>query len=141
MATLADLPKSWHSGPEDGFHGKITPDGPFKPEKNRYHFYVGLFCPFAHRANLVIHMKQLDKYAGITTSIVKPYPKGNDEGWPGWQFNLASQKGTEEWYEGATMDGVLGGEKQYLHNVVGHKDAVLLPTLIDIKCFAVLQSR
>lgn len=30
-----DLPKSWHSGPNDAFHGKITPDGPFKPEKDR----------------------------------------------------------------------------------------------------------
>ena len=35
MSTTADLPKSWHSGPDDAFHGKITPDGPFKPEKGR----------------------------------------------------------------------------------------------------------
>lgn len=35
MSTTADLPKSWHAGPDDAFHGKITPDGPFKPEKDR----------------------------------------------------------------------------------------------------------
>ena len=72
MAT--ELPSSWHSGPEDSFHGKVTADGHFKPEKDRYHLYIGLFCPFAHRANLVIHLKQLHKYAGIETSIVRPYP-------------------------------------------------------------------
>lgn len=30
-----ELPKAWHSGPDDAFHGKITPGGPFKPEKDR----------------------------------------------------------------------------------------------------------
>ena len=76
MTTSNGLPSSWHSGPDDAFHGKITNDGPFKPEKGRYHLYIGLFCPFAHRANYVLHLKQLDKYSGIETSIVKPYPKG-----------------------------------------------------------------
>lgn len=79
MSAINSLPSSWHSGPDDAFHGKITEDGPFKPEKDRYHLYIGLFCPFAHRANLVLHLKQLDKYAGIETSIVKPYPKGDDK--------------------------------------------------------------
>ena len=79
MSAANGLPSSWHAGPDDGFHGKITEDGPFKPEKGRYHLYIGLFCPFAHRANLVLHLKQLDKYAGTETSIVKPYPKGDDK--------------------------------------------------------------
>ena len=79
MSAANGLPSSWHAGPHDGFHGKITEDGPFKPEKGRYHLYIGLFCPFAHRANLVLHLKRLDKYAGIETSIVKPYPKGDDK--------------------------------------------------------------
>jgi hypothetical protein len=35
MSAAANLPKSWHSGPDDAFHGKITPDGPFQPEKDR----------------------------------------------------------------------------------------------------------
>lgn len=41
----------------------------------------GLFCPFAHRANLVRHLKGLTEIVPI--SIVKPYPKGDDKGWPG----------------------------------------------------------
>lgn len=106
MATK-DILSLWHTEANDSFHGKITPDGPFKPEKDRYHLYIGLFCPFAHRANLVLHLKQLDKYAGIETSIAKPYPKGDDNGWPGWQFNV---KGEEPQYEGATADRLFGSK-------------------------------
>lgn len=105
------LPSYWHSSPEDSFHGKITLDGPFKPEKDRYHLYIGLFCPFAHRANVLMYMKQLQKYAGIETSVVKPYPKGDDKGWPGWRFNHG--EGVE--YEGATEDKLFGS--RFMHEV------------------------
>lgn len=109
MATTS-LPSTWHTSPSDSFHGKITSSGPFQPEKDRYHLYVGLFCPFAHRAVFVSHLKQLDKYAGIKTSIVKPYPKGDDNGWPGWQFNVEG----EEAYEGATVDHLFGSKYAFL---------------------------
>lgn len=105
MATK-DILSLWHTEANDSFHGKITAEGPFQPEKDRYHLYIGLFCPFAHRANLVLHLKQLDKYAGIETSIVKPYPKGDENGWPGWQFNVEG----EESYEGATVDKLFGSK-------------------------------
>lgn len=61
-----------------------------------------------------MHLKHLNKHAGVETSIVKPYPKGNDKGWPGWQFNL---KDDEEggWYDGATEDKLFGSK--YLHEV------------------------
>src|ERR1700753_2174602 len=105
MATQRPTPTtvSQHlAGTTDSWHSSVTKDGPFKPEKDRYHLYIGLFCPFAHRANFMLHLKQLDKYAGIETSIVKPYPKGDDKGWPGWQFNLKSEP--EGCYEGSTED-------------------------------------
>jgi len=41
---------------------------------------TGLFCPFAHRANLIRHLKGLTGIVDI--SIVKPYPKGDLKGWP-----------------------------------------------------------
>lgn len=133
-ATMAsnNLPSSWHSGPDDSFHGKITPDGPFKPEKDRYHLYIGLFCPFAHRANFVLHLKQLDKYAGIETSVVKPYPKGDDKGWPGWRFNHKD----ESEYEGATEDRLFGS--QFMHEVYfkadkEYKGRYSVPVLWDKK--------
>ncbi|QIW94699.1 hypothetical protein AMS68_000217 [Peltaster fructicola] len=111
------LPPDWHEGPDDSFHGKITVDGPFRPEKGRYHLYVGLFCPFATRANVMVHLKRIDEYAGIETSIVKPYPKGDDKGWPGWQFNVAGETA----YPGATVDKLFGSK--YLHEVYFKADA------------------
>lgn len=29
------------AGSAQSWHGKITPDGPFKPEKGRYRLYIG----------------------------------------------------------------------------------------------------
>jgi putative glutathione S-transferase len=51
---------------------------------------------------------------GLTTiidiSIVKPYPKGDDKGWPGWKF-----PGDDDPYEGSTPDQVLGSK--YMHEI------------------------
>jgi putative glutathione S-transferase len=67
-----------------------------------------LFCPFAHRANLVRRLKGLTSLIDI--SIVKAYPKGDGKGWPGWQFPKS-----EEEYPGATLDKLYGSE--YLHDI------------------------
>ncbi|KAK4561519.1 hypothetical protein LTR86_004837 [Recurvomyces mirabilis] len=126
------MPEGWHSGPDDSWHGIISKDGPFIPEKNRYHLYIGLFCPFAHRANYVRELKQLEKYAGIDVSIVKPYPKGNDKGWPGWRFNHKDETD----YERATEDKLFGS--QLLHEVYfksdpDYKGRYSVPVLWDKK--------
>ncbi|EXJ79091.1 glutathione S-transferase [Capronia epimyces CBS 606.96] len=91
------------SGSAQSWHGKITPDGPFPPQKGRYHLYIGLFCPFAHRVNLVRHLKGLTEL--IDVSVVKPYPKGDETGWPGWQFPK-----TNDEYAGATVDRLFGSK-------------------------------
>jgi len=96
------------AGTAEAFHGKIAEDGPFKPEKDRYHMYIGLFCPFAHRANLVRHLKGLQDI--IPISVVRPYPKGDETGWPGWKF---PENDTE--YPAATVDPLFGSE--YLHEI------------------------
>lgn len=133
LMSSQSLPAHWHKGPDDSFHGKITPEGPFKPEKGRYHLYIGLFCPFAHRANIIFHLKQLAKYAEIETSITRPYPKGDDKGWPGWRFNVA---GDEPDYEGATHDKLYGSK--YLHDLYfkadkDYKGRYSVPVLWDKK--------
>jgi putative glutathione S-transferase len=108
MATK--IPNSIHTGPDDSWHGVIdnSSNNPFQPDKGRYHMYIGLFCPFAHRANLVRHLKGLQDIIDI--SIVKPYPKGNDKGWPGWQFPESNDD-----YPNATVDKLFGSK--YLHEV------------------------
>ncbi|KAI4843238.1 glutathione S-transferase [Aureobasidium sp. EXF-8845] len=108
MAT--EIPKSVHAGPDDSWHGVVdnSTNNPFQPEKGRYHMYIGLFCPFAHRANLVRHLKGLQDVIDI--SVVKPYPKGNDKGWPGWQFPESDGE-----YPNATVDKLFASK--YLHEV------------------------
>lgn len=101
------------SGSDDSWHSTISTDGPFRPEKDRYHLYIGLFCPFAHRANLVRHLKGLQDI--IPVSIVRAYPKGDENGWPGWKF---PKDGSE--YQGATVDHLFGSE--YLHQVYFRAD-------------------
>ncbi|KAK5112780.1 hypothetical protein LTR62_003878 [Meristemomyces frigidus] len=118
MSTIngTKMPSDWHAGPDDSWHGVITKDGPFLPEKNRYHLFLGLFCPFAHRAYFVHELKQLQKYAGIDLSIVKPFPKGDDKGWPGWRFNHKDESS----YEAATEDKLFGS--QFMHEVYFKSD-------------------
>ncbi|CAK7269166.1 hypothetical protein SEPCBS57363_003463 [Sporothrix epigloea] len=96
----AGAPQSWH--------GKITADGPHPPETDRYQLYIGLFCPFAHRANIVRHIKGLQDILPI--AIVKPYPKGDEDGWPGWGFPANLDE-----YAGATPDPLF--KARYLHEI------------------------
>ncbi|KAH6658506.1 glutathione S-transferase [Truncatella angustata] len=124
--------KPVHAGPQDSWHGVVGPESRFTPEAGRYHLYIGLFCPFAHRANLVRHLKGLQD--AIPISVVKPYPKGDDKGWPGWQFPGA--QGPNDVYEGATEDKLFGSG--YLHEVYfkadkDYKGRYSVPLLWDTK--------
>ncbi|KAJ9196275.1 hypothetical protein DTO164E3_6331 [Paecilomyces variotii] len=116
-------------GTADGWHGVIRPDSEYPPEKGRYHLYIGLFCPFAHRANIVRHLKGLTDIIDI--SIVCPYPKGDSKGWPGWRFPKTDQE-----YPNATVDKLFGSE--YMHEVYfkadkEYKGRYSVPLLWDTK--------
>lgn len=105
MSAQVTMPSDWHRDPSDGFHGQISKKGPFRPEKGRYHLYIGLFCPFAHRANLAMDLKQIKEYADIGTSIVRPFSLGSGENTLGLRFNVAEDApGHHENYPGATRD-------------------------------------
>ncbi|KPI39552.1 Glutathione S-transferase omega-like 2 [Cyphellophora attinorum] len=96
------------AGSAQSWHGQITPDGPFQPEVGRYHMYIGLFCPFAHRANIIRHLFNLQD--AIPISVVRAYPKGDENGWPGWKFPADDAE-----YPNATVDHLFGSK--YLHEV------------------------
>ena len=83
----------------DGSAGP-TGEGGFKAESGRYHLYVSLACPWAHRTLIFRVLKGLE--AHIDVSVVHPLMK--DKGW-----TLASD------YAGATGDPLLG--KQFMHEV------------------------
>jgi len=64
----------------------------------------GLFCPFAHRVNLIRNLKGLTEIIDI--SNVKPFPKGKE----GWRFPTANDP-----YEGSTEDHLF--QSKFLHEV------------------------
>ncbi len=57
---------------EAQFRNWISADSenPFQPESGRYHLYVSLACPWAHRTLLLRRLKQLESH--INVSIVHP---------------------------------------------------------------------
>ena len=64
------------------FRNWITPDGEqgFKAEKGRYHLYVSLACPWAHRTLIFRKLKKLEDYIDVT--VVDPIMLEN-----GWELN------------------------------------------------------
>lgn len=111
---------------DSGFRNWITPDGRpgpsgeggFAAESGRYHLYVSLACPWAHRTLLFRHLKGLEGLIGL--SIVHPHM-----GEQGWSF--ASAPGT-------LPDPV--GQACYLHEVYrrarqDYSGKVTVPVLWD----------
>ena len=64
----------------DEFRDWVRADGssPYRPEAGRYHLYISLACPWAHRTLIVRHLKGLDQVVGVT--VVDPI-RTDDEGW------------------------------------------------------------
>ncbi|KAH7324548.1 glutathione S-transferase [Stachybotrys elegans] len=123
-----------HAGPDDAWHGVVrdAADARFQPEAGRYHLYIGHFCPFAHRVDLVRHLKGLE--SAIDISVVKSYPKGDDKGWPGWRFN--GERGPDDVYPDATEDKLFGSK--FLHEIYfkadpDYKGRYSVPVLWDKK--------
>jgi len=92
----------------------------FPAEKDRYHMYVSLACPWAHRALIMRKLKNLEDYIGL--SVVSP--EMLDHGW------------TFAGYPGATGDTLY--RKQYLHELYTMEDShittrVTVPLLWDKK--------
>lgn len=98
----------------------ITADGSsgFKAEAGRYHLYVSLACPWAHRTLIFRRLKGLED--SITVSVVHPYM-----GEQGWTFSPD---------EACVSDTI--NNKQYLYEIYQLADAqytgrVTVPVLWD----------
>lgn len=82
------------------FSNQITADGTgFKAEPHRYHLYVSLGCPWAHRTAIMWKLKGLEEV--ISLSIVDPVISEH-----GWVFSD---------YPGCIADTVNGA--QYLREI------------------------
>jgi glutathionyl-hydroquinone reductase len=105
---------------ESVFRDRVTADGSsgFGAEAGRYHLYVSLACPWAHRTLIVRKLKGLENV--ISVSIVDPY-MGPD----GWSF-------TDR--RGCTRDTVNGSgflRDIYLKAKPGCTGRVTVPVLWD----------
>ena len=97
------------------------------PESNRYHLYVSLACPWAHRTLIMRKLKGLEN--AISLSIVDPY-MGED----GWQFSDAPS---------TIPDPIFGA--QYLREIYVKADPhytgrVTVPVLWDKKTATIVNN-
>ncbi len=93
----------------------------FPAEKGRYHLYVSLACPWAHRTLIFRTLKQLEEY--ISVSVVHPHMLEN-----GWEFKTGMA--------GATGDTLYGFRFLYqLYCKADHQYSgrVTVPVLWDKK--------
>ena len=110
------------------FRNWVTPDGSpgpsgsggFAAEAGRYHLYVSLACPWAHRTVIFRKLKALENV--VSMSIVSP-----NMGREGWTFNVS------EGSSGDTANGKSKLSEIYLLADAGYSGRVSVPVLWDKK--------
>ena len=114
-----------------GFRNWVTRDGRpgpsgssgFKAESGRYHLYVSLACPWAHRTLIVRKLKRLEDV--ISVSVVDPFM-----GDKGWAFSSPDGSITA----GSTADTINHANylyEIYLRSQPGYSGRVTVPVLWD----------
>ena len=120
----------WYNADEKGhfvreetkFRGSVSADGSsgFRAQPSRYHLYVSLACPWAHRTLIARRLKRLEDVIGI--SVVHPHMAEN-----GWEFAE---------FPGSTPDTLHGA--RYLHEIYtrakpDYTGRVTVPVLWDTR--------
>jgi len=92
-------------------------EGGFKAQADRYHLYVSLACPWAHRTLVFRRLKGLEELIGVT--VVKPLMLEN-----GWEFGKRGKKSSP-------VRGLDFLYQLYLHADPTYSGRVTVPTLWD----------
>lgn len=115
--------------PETTFRSWVKENGSsrFTPDKDRYHLYISLACPWAHRTLIMRSLKGLEN--AITVNVVDPF-MGDD----GWFFSD---------FPGSTADTV--NHKEFLRDVYTIADPkftgrVTVPVLWDKKMSTIVSN-
>jgi putative glutathione S-transferase len=123
---------------EDVFRDWVKRDGstPYKPERGRYHFYVSLACPWAHRTIILRKLKELEDVIGMT--VVDPVR--DERGWAfregpghsedpvnGFKFLSEAYRATDPNYRGRVTVPVLWDKQT--KRIVSNSDDDLLRML------------
>ena len=105
---------------ESSFRGGITADGSsgYRAESNRYHLYVSLACPWAHRTLIFRRLMRLEEV--ISVSVVHPHMGEN-----GWEFNEGDACTTD------TLNGFQYLYQAYLKANPNYAGRVTVPVLWD----------
>ncbi|MFY8273927.1 glutathione S-transferase family protein [Pseudoalteromonas sp. SSDWG2] len=100
--------------------GSAGPSGEagFKAEKGRYHLYVSLACPWAHRTLIFRALKGLEDY--ISVSVVSPDMLAH-----GWTFDTATGSTGDSLYQSQFMHQI------YTRNNAKYSGRVTVPVLWD----------
>jgi putative glutathione S-transferase len=121
---------------ESQFRNWITADGSpgpsgeggFEAEAGRYHLYVSLACPWAHRTLIFRKLKKLEDL--ISLSVVDPLMLAN-----GWEFKGEERGGEDRGGEnGGTADHLFGSRmlwEVYLRADSVYSGRVTVPVLWD----------
>jgi glutathionyl-hydroquinone reductase len=110
----------------DAFRHWVTADGSsrFSAEAGRYHLYVSLACPWAHRTTIVRKLKALERTIGMT--VVDPI---RDE--RGWHFSA---------HEPDPINGWHYLREAYLASDPGYSGRVTVPVLWDTKSHQIVSN-
>ena len=101
----------------DGNAG-ATGEGGFKAQSNRYHLYVSLACPWAHRALIFRVLKQLEDI--ISVSVVSPDMLNN-----GWSFDKNNHSTGDDLFDSEYLHQI------YTKNNSSYTGRVTVPVLWD----------
>jgi putative glutathione S-transferase len=137
---MKELDSSWQSSINDGEYRRkdsvfrhwitsdgsagITGDSGFKAEPDRYHLYVSLACPWAHRTLIFRKLKSLESL--ISVSVVHP-----DMHQHGWTFKHNAE--TAKRY-GTTGDPLYGSHyllQRYAESSTEYRGNITVPVLWD----------
>lgn len=107
------------------------PGAKYPPEKGRYHLYVSLACPWAHRTLIVRKLKGLEDVISVD---VVDWLMGEN----GWRFNTNNRQ-----VEGADRDTVNGAEyirEIYYQTAPNYTGRFTVPALYDKKTHTIVNN-
>ncbi|WP_295802248.1 glutathione S-transferase family protein [uncultured Microbulbifer sp.] len=93
-------------------------EGGFAAEKDRYHLFVSLACPWAHRTLIIRKLKGLEDYIGV--SVVSPLMLDH-----GWTFDSSEGSSGDELYASEYLHQI------YTRNRPDYTGRVTVPLLWD----------
>ena len=107
---------------DSAFRDRVTADGSsgFRAEPGRYHLYVSLACPWAHRTLIIRALKGLESILPI--SVVDPFM-----GAKGWTFTNGPECIPD------TVNGATRLYELYVRTKADYTGRVTVPVLWDVK--------